>query len=131
VGVSENIETVRAFYGAGSAIDDRERYPFADPAIVWHVPGANHVSGRWEGVAAVFEEMPAKMQPLDEWDLEVVDIFGNADLVMTTVQLRGRRGDIAVECTGGHVFRLDANAKIVEAWGFVRDQAQLDRLLDS
>ena len=131
MGVSENIETVRSFYGAGPSADDSDRYPFADPGIVWHVPGDNHVSGRYAGVDEVFEHMPAKMQPLDEWDVELVDLFGNVDLVMATVNIRGRRGDVAVDCTGGHVFRLDDNAKIVEAWGFVRDQAELDRLFDS
>jgi hypothetical protein len=131
VGVTENIATVRRFYDAGPSDDDAERHPFADPAIVWHVPGANHVSGRYEGAAAVFEEMPAKMQPLDEWSIDVVDLMANDDLVFATVTLQGRRGDHAVACPGGHVFRLDAQARIVEAWGFVRDQGALDALLDS
>lgn len=102
MGVDENIETVRRFYGAGAgAADDSERYPYADPGIVWHVPGDNHVSGRHEGLVAVFETMPASMQPLDGWSIQLVDLFGNDDLVLATVNVRGR------------------------------DQGELDRLFDS
>jgi len=128
VGVGENIATVRSFYSAGPAIDDRDRYPFAASDIVWHVPGDNPVARDYVGVDDVFERMGAAMQPLDEWKVDVVDIFGNRNLVMATVKLVAQRGSHRVESTGGHVFRFNDEGRIAEAWGFVRDQDQLDAL---
>jgi hypothetical protein len=129
VGVAENIETVRRFYAAGPADDDNARASFASPDIVWHVPGANRVSGEYRGAHDVFESMPAAMQPLDRWDLDVVDVMGNADLVVATVRVRGARHGRTVDSAGAHVFRL-VDGRIVEAWGFVVEQAALDSLLD-
>lgn len=125
-----NIATVRRFYAAGPADDDAERLPYASPDIVWHVPGANRVSGTYHGTAAVFEAMPASMQPLDRWEIELVDVMANADLVVATVRLRGERYGRTIDTTGAHVFRLDADARIVEAWGFIVDQVAADALLD-
>jgi ketosteroid isomerase-like protein len=129
VGVAENIETVRRFYAAGPADDDADRTPLASPDIVWHVPGANRVSGEYRGAQDVFESMPAAMQPLDRWEIDVVNVMGNADLVVATVRVRGERYGRTLDSPGAHVFRL-VDGRILEAWGFVVDQATLDALLD-
>lgn len=128
---ARNLATVRAFYAAGPSADDADRHPFAVEGIVWHVPGANHVSGRYVGRTAVFETMPKLMQPLDEWDIEVCDLLANGELVVATVRLRARRAALEVDSSGAHLFRLDDDARIVEAWGFVAEQAALDALFDS
>jgi ketosteroid isomerase-like protein len=130
MGTNANIATVRQFYGAGPAEDDTERVPFASPAIVWHVPGANRVSGTYRGADEVFRAMPASMQPLARWEIELVDVMANDDLVVATIRLRAERHGRALETTGAHVFRLDGEARIVEAWGFTADQPALDALLD-
>lgn len=130
MGVAENIATVRRFYAAGPADDDSARLAYAAPDIVWHVPGANRVSGDYRGFAAVFGEIGAAMQPLDRWELDVREVMGNGNLVVGTVDIRAERYGRRVETRGGHVFRLDDAALIVEAWGFVEDQAALDALLD-
>jgi ketosteroid isomerase-like protein len=130
MGTAANIATVRRFYSAGPAGDDTDRVPFAAPDIVWHVPGANRVSGTYRGTDAVFREMPASMQPLDRWEIDVVDVMANDDLVVATVRIRGERYGRVLDCAGAHVFRLDADARIVEAWGFIVDQAAADALLD-
>lgn len=130
MGVAENIETVRRFYAAGPADDDRARLAFASTEIVWHVPGENRISGPYTDFDQVFRSMPASMGPLDRWELEVVDLMGNADLVVARVEIRGERLGRTIDTTGAHVFRLDPEARIVEAWGFALDQAALDALLD-
>jgi hypothetical protein len=71
------------------------------------------------------------MQPLDEWDLRVDEVMGNADLVTAVVHLTGRRGGVRVDCAGAHVFRMDNAGRIAEAWGFVADQDRLDELFRS
>ena len=130
MGTAANIATVRRFYAAGPADEDAERVPFASPDIIWHVPGANRVSGLYRGTDAVFREMPASMQPLDQWDIDVVDVMANDDLVVATVRIRGERYGRTIDSGGAHVFRLDADARIVEAWGFIVDQAAADAMLD-
>ena len=131
MGVAENIETVRRFYAAGPADDDGFRTPLASPDIVWHVPGANRVSGTYRGAGEVFVEMAQRMQPLDLWEIDVIDVLGNADFVVGRLQLRAQRGSHRVDSPGSHVFRCDETGTIVEAWGFVRDQVALDALFDS
>ncbi|GAB2836294.1 nuclear transport factor 2 family protein [Lentzea nigeriaca] len=124
--VAENIATVRRFYTAGPADDDTLRHSFARPDVVWHVPGDNPVSGRYEGQAAVFEAIPKAMRPLDEWTIRVDDVMGNADLVVATFHVVARRGDTKVETSGAHVFRFDDSGLVAEAWGFAGDQSGLD-----
>jgi uncharacterized protein len=129
LGVAENIAAVRRFYEAGPAGDDRNRVEFASRDIVWHVPGDNRVSGEYRGAQAVFETMPASMQPLERWELDVAEVMGNAGLVVAIVDIRGTRYGRSVETRGAHVFRL-RDGVIVEVWGFADDQAGLDALLD-
>jgi ketosteroid isomerase-like protein len=129
LGVAENVATVRRFYAAGPADDDHARTGFAAEDIVWHVPGTNRVSGEYRGARAVFETMPASMQPLERWEMDVHQVMGNADLVVAVVDLRGTRYGRSVETRGAHVFRL-RDGVIVEAWGFADDQTALDAFLD-
>lgn len=124
--VARHIETIRRFYRAGPADDDANRIPFFAPDVVWHVPGDNPVSGPYHGPDAIRSEMAARMAPLDEWAIEPVDVMGNADLVVGYVRLRGRRRGRTIESTGAHVFRFDAEGRVVEAWGFVDRQDELD-----
>ena len=94
------------------------------------MPGENRISGPYRGFEDVFHSMPASMGPLDRWEIELIDLMGNADLVVARVEVRGERLGRTVDTIGGHVFRLDPQARIVEAWGFALDQAGLDGLLD-
>lgn len=130
MGTDANTATVRRFYAAGPSESDVDRYPYGSTEIVWHVPGANRVSGTYRGADAVFRTMPAAMQPLDLWQIDVLDVMANDDLVVATVRLQGERYGRTVDTLGAHVFRLDAEARIVEAWGFTVDQPALDALLD-
>ena len=126
--VERNLETIRRFYVAGPALDDANRLPFFAPDAVWHVPGDNPVSGPYSGPAAITTDISARMEPLDRWEIEVVDVMGNADMVVATVRLRARRRGVEVESNGAHAFRLNAEGQVVEAWGFTADQAGLDEL---
>jgi ketosteroid isomerase-like protein len=126
MGVQENVASVRRFYAAGPPDDDRDRARFASPDVVWHVPGDNPVSGPYRGQHAVFTELGDRMQPLAEWDVQLVDVMANVDMVVATVRVVAARGTQRVETNGAHVFRFDDRGRIVEAWGFTVDQAGLD-----
>jgi ketosteroid isomerase-like protein len=129
MGNKENIDTVRRFYAAGPSDDDTERAPFLADDAVWNVPGRNVVSGRYEGVEAITNDISRRMSGLTEWRLEPIDVMANADLVMATGRLVAARGERRLESVGGHVFRFNAAGRIAEVWGFVRDQEELDALL--
>ncbi len=129
--VAENLELVRRFYEIGPADDDTGRSLFAMPDVIWHVPGANPVSGRYQGYREVFVEIGERMQPLDVWTIEVRGLMGNQDLVMAIVDVTAARGARRLQCRGGHVFRFGDDGRIAEVWGFVDDQDGLDALLSS
>jgi ketosteroid isomerase-like protein len=124
-----NVQTVRRFYAAGPSDDDTDRVPFLAEDAVWHVPGRNHVSGRYDGIEAITQEISRRMAGLSEWHVEPVDVMANDDLVMATGRLVAASGDRRLESVGGHVFRFNPDGRIIEVWGFVRDQAALDELL--
>jgi hypothetical protein len=120
-----NVAAASAFYAAGPAsVDDQRQSHFAY-RFVWHVPGDTDLSGDYSG-DAYFVDMPARMQPLDEWQIDVESLAANHNLVVSAGRIRGRRLGQAIDVSGGHVFRFDEDARIVEAWGWCGDQAALD-----
>lgn len=70
---ADNMALVRRFSASGPSNDHGERARFAHPDVVWHVPGENPVAGTYRGYDAVFREIGEKMQPLDVWQVDVVD----------------------------------------------------------
>jgi ketosteroid isomerase-like protein len=128
---ARNTETVWRFYRGGPADDDSGRVSLFGRDAVWHVPGDNPVAGDYRGVDAITRVMVSRMQPLTRWEIEPLAVMANRDLVMASVDLRGERYGRAIACRGGHVFRFDPDGTIVEAWGFVEDQAGLDEILSA
>ena len=120
-----NLAAARAFYEAGpSSTDEQRRAQFA-PDFVWHVPGDTDLSGDYSG-QAYFVDMPARMQPLEVWQISIETLAANQDLVVAVGRIRGRRHGQTLDVTGGHVLRFDHDARIVEAWGWCADQGRLD-----
>jgi ketosteroid isomerase-like protein len=119
----QNIEVVRRFYAA-----EQER---AAPDIVWHVPGHNPVSGVYSGRNEYFEMMPSRMAPLDRWEIDVLDVMVNGDLVVAGFRLRGERRGRSVELDGVHLFRINAEGQVAEGWGFTSDQDALDEFFSA
>jgi ketosteroid isomerase-like protein len=118
---------VRAIYAAFASGDpDAYRAAFS-PAIVWHVPGDNPVSGTYRG-EEYFTTMPDRMGPLDEWTIEVTDVLTNEKdrAALVAFHLVGSRRGRSVDLNGNHVVRLDESGRIVEGWGFTGDQDALD-----
>lgn len=120
-----NLAAAQAFYAAGpSASDDQRRRHFA-AEFVWHVPGDTDLSGDYTG-DDYFTAMPTRMQPLDQWQLDIQSLSANQDLVVSVARLKGRRRGRTIDTVAGHVLRFDRDARIVEAWGWCADQATVD-----
>ncbi len=120
-----NLAAARAFYSAGPAADDAERRSFFAEDFVWHVPGDTDLSADYSG-DGYFVDMPARMQPLDQFQVDVEHTAANRDLVVSVARITGRRRGRALDVTGGHVLRFDDDGRIVEAWGWCADQPALD-----
>ena len=118
---NHNIEVVRRMYTG----DEVERANIAQD-IVWHVPGHNPVSGDYHGFEEYTKLMPARMAPLTQWDFTLEDMMVNRNYVMTTWRMEGERKGKTIDIRGGHLFRLNAEGKVVEGWGFTNDQDTLD-----
>lgn len=116
-----NIELVRSMYAG----DEAERATIAQN-IVWHVPGHNPVSGDYHGFDEYTRLMPSRMAPLTRLDFVLEEIMVNGQYVMTTLSLQGERKGRTVDLKGGHLFRISADGKVVEGWGFTSDQGALD-----
>jgi uncharacterized protein len=112
------IDIVRRFYTAEQDL--------AAPDIVWHVPGHNPVSGVYRGRQEYFEVMPARMAPLDTWDVTLGPVMVNGEVVVATFTMQGERLGRRIAMTGCHVFHLNAVGQIAEGWGFADDQEALD-----
>jgi uncharacterized protein len=129
VSVQDNIDAVRRFYAAGPTDDDPGRDSFAVDDVVWHVPGNNKVSGRYQGHAEVFTSTAALMKPLDVFRMDVAEVMGNDDRVVAVGTFVAARGAQRVSCRGSHVFRFSPDGRIAEVWGFIDDQLGFDALL--
>jgi hypothetical protein len=109
-----NLAAARAFYDAGPAASDEERRAFFALDFTWHVPGDTDLSGPYSG-EDYFSRMPARMQPLDEWDLQIQHLGANEDLVVAVGLLRGQRLGRTIEVVCGHVLRYGQDSRIAEA----------------
>lgn len=118
-----NIETVRRFYAREEEL--------AAPDIIWHVPGHNPISGTYTGRDEYFNLMPSRMAPLTQWDFDLGHIMVNGDLVVATFHLQGERNGKRVDLDGAHIFRVDAEGRVAEGWGFASDQDVLDDFFSS
>lgn len=122
---SRNLAAARRFYEAGPASTDEQRRAMFAEQFVWHVPGDTDLSGAYSG-EAYFVAMPARMQPLEEWEIRIDHLAANGDIVVAVGRIRGRRRGRVIDAVAGHVLRYDGEARIVEAWGWCADQAALD-----
>jgi ketosteroid isomerase-like protein len=131
MGEAENIERVMRFYRAGPADRDEQREQFFAADAVWHVPGANQVSGDYKGVEQIAGEIGRRMQPLERWSLEPRHVMANRDMVVSILHIDGERRGHTLRGHGAHVFRFNEAGLIVEAWGFIEDQAAADAMFDA
>ncbi|MGE3287615.1 MAG: nuclear transport factor 2 family protein [Pseudonocardia sp.] len=123
--LAQRARTLYATFGAGDPVAYRAAFA---PDVVWHVPGANPVSGRYRG-EAYFTTMADRMRPLDAWTLDVVDVWANEPdrAALVRLRLRGERHGMRIGTGAYHLVRFDEAGRVVEGWGFVDEQEGLDR----
>jgi ketosteroid isomerase-like protein len=128
-GEHPNAETARRFFDAIARGDlDAAFAEFTDD-VVWHVPGTNRFSGRFEGRGAVADRFRRMAGEGVATTLDVHDVVANDDHVVALVHLHvetppGRRYDQPQV----DVMHL-RDGKIAELWIMNQDQAVLDELV--
>jgi uncharacterized protein len=101
---------------------------FADD-IVWHVPGTNRFSGRFDGKAAVADRFRRMAESGIATRIEIHDVVANDEHVVALLHVHvetpdGRRYDQPQV----NVMHL-REGKIAELWIMNQDQAVLDELV--
>ncbi len=97
--------------------------------LVWHAPGTNRFSGRFEGRDAAMQRLSRMREAGITTSVDVHDVVANDDHVVALVHLHvanaeGRRYD-QPQVQVAHV----RDGRIAEFWTMNQDQAVLDLLI--
>jgi len=99
--------------------------------IVWHAPGTNRFSGKFEGRAAVMDRFARMMEAGVRTTFEIHDVVANDDHVVSLVRVKVQNAS-GTSYEGPQVQVLHVrDGKAFEFWGMNQDQAAFDLILDS
>ena len=115
-------------YGAALAAGDMAALAATfTPDVVWHQPGANHLSGDHVGPEAILAHLGSFMVvSAGTFALETESATESGNLVATTVRTRATRAGCAdLNQHGVDVFRIEGD-RIAEVWLISEDQAAED-----
>ena len=95
--------------------------------VVWHQPGASHLSGVHSGKKKIFAHLGKFMELSDNTFrvTKVGSVMANGDMVSATLHFMAERPDRKLSMDGVDVMRI-ADGKIKEVWLFSSDQAAED-----
>lgn len=121
----------RAYFDRLAAGDLPGLAELFDPAVVWHQPGASHLSGIYTGADELFPHLGRFMTLSDgTFRIDGVDhIMVNGDLAVSTLRFSAERAGKAITMAGVDLLRV-LDGRIVEAWLFSGDQVAEDSFWD-
>ena len=126
-----NAAIARAAIEAFSRGDTPAMLELVDDAVVWHAPGTNRFSGKFEGKAAVIDRFTRMAEAGIVTSLDVHDVVGNDEhvvaLVHATVTSADGRSYATPQVQAMHI----RDGRCVEFWGMNQDQAAMDEILGS
>jgi hypothetical protein len=100
-----------------------------DDTVVWHAPGTNRFSGKFEGKAALIDRFTRMAEASVVTTLEIHDVVGNDDhvvaLVNATVTSADGRSYQTPQVQAMHI----RDGRCMEFWGMNQDQAAMDEIL--
>jgi hypothetical protein len=124
-----NAAIARAAIEAFSRGDTPAMLELVDDAVVWHAPGTNRFSGKFEGKAAVIDRFTRMAEAGIVTSLDVHDVVGNDEhvvaLVHATVTSADGRSYATPQVQAMHI----RDGRCVEFWGMNQDQAAMDEIL--
>ena len=124
-----NASIARTAIEAFSRGDMAAMLDLVDDAVVWHAPGTNRFSGRFEGKASVIDRFTRMAEAGIVTTLDIHDVVGNDEhvvaLVNATVSSADGRSYATPQVQAMHV----RDGRCVEFWGMNQDQAAMDEIL--
>jgi uncharacterized protein len=124
-----NVKVVREAFEAFEAGDLDALAGALHEDVVWHVPGTNRFSGRFEGRDAVIDRLRRMHEAGLQTTLDAHDVLGNDEHVVALVRLGVRNADgQAYEQSQVQVWHM-RDGRCEEYWAMNEDQAVLDVLL--
>lgn len=121
--------TARTAIDAFSRGDMTAMLELVDDEVVWHAPGTNRFSGKFEGKAAVIDRFARMTEAGVVTTLEIHDVVGNDEhvvaLVRATVTAADGRSYQTPQVQAMHI----RDGRCVEFWGMNQDQAAMDEIL--
>ena len=121
-----NAERVRKGYEAFAKGDMATLTELFAEDIVWHLPGANQISGEHRGRDAVFAVF-GKVGQLSggTFRIELHDVLANDEHAVALQRVTGSREEKRLDALNAEVYHM-RNGKITEWWSFSEDQRQDD-----
>ncbi len=124
-----NASIARTAIAAFSAGDLPAMLALVDDDVVWHAPGMNRFSGKFEGKPAVIDRFTRMAEAGIVTALDIHDVVGNDDhvvaLVNATVTSADGRSYRTPQVQAMHI----RDGRCVEFWGMNQDQAAMDEIL--
>jgi len=100
----------------------------ADDAV-WHAPGTNRFSGRFEGKAEVMARLGRMREAGITTSFQIHDVVGNDEHVVALVHLRVANSEGASYDQPQVQVMHVMNGRLAELWTMNQDQAVLDVIL--
>lgn len=124
-----NAAIARTAIEAFSRGDMAAMLELVDETVIWHAPGTNRFSGKFEGKAAVIDRFTRMAEAGVVTALEIHDVVGNDEhvvaLVNATVTSADGRSYQTPQVQAMHI----RDGRCVEFWGMNQDQAAMDEIL--
>lgn len=121
-----NAELFRRGYAAFQAGDlETVRALFADD-IVWHNPGANHLSGDYDGADATIGFFLKNFEETDgTFRTELHDVLGSDGHAVALAEVSAEKAGKSLRDRYVHVVHIE-DGKLTESWVFGENQASED-----
>jgi uncharacterized protein len=124
---AEDVAVVRRLYTAVAAGNLTAVAECFDEEAVWHLPGANALSGTHCGWSAIRDDLLAKQGPLSSgtFRAELLDLAVGTEYIVAIVHAIAERSGYRLDQTVCQLMRV-RKGKIVEVRGHYADEAALN-----
>jgi uncharacterized protein len=124
---AEDVATVRRLYAAVSAGDLSAIAECFHEKAVWHLPGANALSGTHRGWSAIRDNLLAKQGPLSggTFRAQLLDLAVGSEYIVAVVRATADGAGHRLDQTVCQLMRVQ-EGKIVEVRGHYSDEAALN-----
>jgi len=123
---------IELFHHAHEAFDRGDHEAMRDwlaDDFVWHESGRNQLTGDYHGADELFGLFDRIGALTDgHFSTELEDVVASDRHLVALLMLRASRGSKSIEMKRVNVYRVQADGRVTERWGYVGDQPAFDEL---